>query len=191
MQSGSLVLRSQIHQLQSIATFGSSDHGVFSGNWNWRSSRGRNSPLQSTECWVSMHMATQTDVLVESLQILGASMRWASSNIFVTQDHVAAVIAKAGTVFTWKEETLPEYRWCTERRDPLETQGDGTVSDPELHEPIVHTRLAAGQGFISLEAAKLAQISYRCRVSVRRPPQASSSRERWLPKMSWSSPSSS
>ena len=62
-------------------------------------------------------MTIQTGVLVETSQALGAKVRWCSCNIFSTQDHAAAAIAKAGaaTVFTWKGETLPEYWWCTEQ----------------------------------------------------------------------------
>merc|ERR1711893_425610 len=62
-------------------------------------------------------MAIQTGVFIETLAALGAKVRWASRNIFSTQDHAAAAIAKAGTstVFAWKGETLPEYWWCTEQ----------------------------------------------------------------------------
>merc|ERR1712048_552902 len=65
----------------------------------------------------SLHMTIQTGVLIETLAALGATVRWASCNIFSTQDHAAAAIAKAGTltVFAWKGETLPEYWWCTEQ----------------------------------------------------------------------------
>jgi len=65
----------------------------------------------------SLHMTIQTGVLIETLQALGATVRWCSCNIFSTQDHAAAAIAKAGTatVFAWKGETLPEYWWCTEQ----------------------------------------------------------------------------
>merc|ERR1712036_205495 len=62
-------------------------------------------------------MTIQTGVLIETSSALGANVRWASCNIFSTQDHAAAAIAKAGTasVFAWKGETLPEYWWCTEQ----------------------------------------------------------------------------
>merc|ERR1711981_1030113 len=65
----------------------------------------------------SLHMTIQTGVLIETLEALGAKVRWASCNIFSTQDHAAAAIAKRGTctVFAWKGETLPEYWWCTEQ----------------------------------------------------------------------------
>ncbi len=62
----------------------------------------------------SLHMTIQTAVLIESLQSLGADVRWCSCNIFSTQDHAAAAIADGGTpVFAWKGETLEEYWWCT------------------------------------------------------------------------------
>merc|ERR1712045_490099 len=66
---------------------------------------------------MGLHMTIQTGVLIETLAHLGAKVRWASCNIFSTQDHAAAAIAKAGTsaVFAWKGETLPEYWWCTEQ----------------------------------------------------------------------------
>merc|ERR1719210_2266974 len=65
----------------------------------------------------SLHMTIQTGVLIETLAALGAKVRWASCNIFSTQDHAAAAIAKAETaaVFAWKGETLTEYWWCTEK----------------------------------------------------------------------------
>lgn len=65
----------------------------------------------------SLHMTIQTAVLIETLQALGAKVRWASCNIFSTQDHAAAAIAKAKTanVFAWKGETLEEYWDCTNK----------------------------------------------------------------------------
>ena len=62
----------------------------------------------------SLHMTIQTAVLIETLVDLGAIVRWASCNIFSTQDHAAAAIAAAGVpVFAWKGESLEEYWWCT------------------------------------------------------------------------------
>jgi len=65
----------------------------------------------------SLHMTIQTGVLIETLHALGAKIRWCSCNIFSTQDHAAAAIAKSETsaVYAWKGETLPEYWWCTEQ----------------------------------------------------------------------------
>ncbi len=71
-------------------------------------------PLKGARISGSLHMTVQTAVLIETLQELGADVRWASCNIFSTQDHAAAAIAKKGTpVFAWKGETLEEYWWCT------------------------------------------------------------------------------
>jgi adenosylhomocysteinase len=71
-------------------------------------------PLAGVRVTGSLHMTIQTAVLIETLADLGASVRWASCNIFSTQDHAAAAIAAAGTpVFAWKGETLEEYWWCT------------------------------------------------------------------------------
>ncbi len=73
-------------------------------------------PLQGARIMGSLHMTIQTAVLIETLAELGAEVRWASCNIFSTQDHAAAAIAAAGIpVFAWKGETLAEYWWCTER----------------------------------------------------------------------------
>src|SRR6267142_4054924 len=71
-------------------------------------------PLKGVRITGSLHMTIQTAVLIETLVALGASVRWASCNIFSTQDHAAAAIAKTGVpVFAWKGETLEEYGWCT------------------------------------------------------------------------------
>ncbi|MBV8897499.1 MAG: adenosylhomocysteinase [Acidobacteriaceae bacterium] len=71
-------------------------------------------PLQGVRVTGSLHMTIQTAVLIETLVELGASVRWASCNIFSTQDHAAAAIAAAGVpVFAWKGESLEEYWWCT------------------------------------------------------------------------------
>jgi adenosylhomocysteinase len=71
-------------------------------------------PLRGARITGSLHMTIQTAVLIETLHDLGAEVRWASCNIFSTQDHAAAAIAAAGIpVFAWKGETLEEYWWCT------------------------------------------------------------------------------
>ena len=73
-------------------------------------------PLSGARITGSLHMTIQTAVLIETLVALGAQVRWASCNIFSTQDHAAAAIAVAGVpVFAWKGETLEEYWWCTDR----------------------------------------------------------------------------
>ncbi len=74
----------------------------------------KSQPLKGLRVTGSLHMTIQTAVLIESLAAIGADVRWASCNIFSTQDHAAAAIAKAGyPVFAWKGETLEEYWWCT------------------------------------------------------------------------------
>src|SRR5271157_766789 len=71
-------------------------------------------PLQGVRITGSLHMTVETAVLIESLAALGASVRWASCNIFSTQDHAAAAMARAGfPVFAWKGESLEEYWDCT------------------------------------------------------------------------------
>jgi adenosylhomocysteinase len=73
-------------------------------------------PLKGVRITGSLHMTIQTAVLIETLVALGADVRWASCNIFSTQDHAAAAIAVSGTpVFAWKGETLEEYWWCTKQ----------------------------------------------------------------------------
>src|SRR5919112_2159981 len=73
-------------------------------------------PLKGARITGSLHMTIQTAVLIETLVELGANVRWASCNIFSTQDHAAAAIAETGVpVFAWKGETLEEYWWCIEQ----------------------------------------------------------------------------
>ncbi|GAB6395631.1 MAG: adenosylhomocysteinase [Bacteroidales bacterium] len=72
-------------------------------------------PLQGARIAGSLHLTVQTAVLIETLVALGADVRWASCNIFSTQDHAAAAIAAAGIpVFAWKGESLEDYWWCTD-----------------------------------------------------------------------------
>jgi adenosylhomocysteinase len=77
---------------------------------------GPSQPLKGARISGSLHMTIQTAVLIETLVALGAKVRWASCNIFSTQDHAAAAIAKAGVpVFAWKGESLEDYWWCTQQ----------------------------------------------------------------------------
>jgi adenosylhomocysteinase len=89
-----------------------------------RSEYGKSQPLKGARITGSLHMTVQTAVLIETLLALGAEVRWASCNIFSTQDHAAAaVVVGSGTpespkgvpVYAWKGETLEEYWWCTEQ----------------------------------------------------------------------------
>ena len=93
-----------------------------------RKKYGPKKPLAGLKIMGSLHMTIQTAMLIETLKELGADLRWASCNIFSTQDHAAAAIAQAGTaaVFAWKGETLEEYWWCTEQ---ALTWPDGTGPD--------------------------------------------------------------
>ncbi|MFZ1434352.1 MAG: adenosylhomocysteinase, partial [Candidatus Microthrix parvicella] len=99
-------------------------------------------PLKGAQITGSLHMTIQTAVLIETLTALGAEVRWASCNIFSTQDHAAAAIAVGpnGTpdapdgvpVYAWKGETLEEYWWCTEqalRWPGTETGGPNMILD--------------------------------------------------------------
>merc|ERR1711943_90745 len=87
------------------------------GLMNCRKEFGASQPFKGLNINGSLHMTIQTGVLIETLAAMGAKVRWCSCNIFSTQDHAAAAIAKAGTsaVFAWKGETLAEYWWCTEQ----------------------------------------------------------------------------
>src|SRR5256884_1568661 len=117
-------------------------------------------PLLGVRITGSLHMTIQTAVLIETLVALGAQVRWASCNIFSTQDHAAAaaVVGPEGTpqeprgvpVFAWKGETLEEYWWCTERalRWPdgrpnmiLDDGGDATLL---VHKGVEYERAGAG-----------------------------------------------
>ncbi len=82
-----------------------------------RGKYGTQKPLKDLKITGSLHMTIQTAMLIETLVELGADVRWASCNIFSTQNHAAAAIAKNGTaaVFAWKGETLEEYWWCLEQ----------------------------------------------------------------------------
>jgi adenosylhomocysteinase len=81
-----------------------------------REKYGPDQPLAGARIAGSLHMTIQTAVLIETLKFLGADVRWASCNIFSTQDHAAAAIAETGApVFAWKGETLEEYWWCTKQ----------------------------------------------------------------------------
>jgi len=84
------------------------------GLMSLREKYGKEKPLKGSRITGSLHMTIQTAVLIETLIELGADVRWASCNIFSTQDHAAAAIAEAGIpVFAWKGESMEEYWWCT------------------------------------------------------------------------------
>jgi adenosylhomocysteinase len=102
----------------SLAEFGRKELNIaeheMPGLMATREKYGKAKPLAGVRITGSLHMTIQTGVLIETLKDLGADVRWASCNIFSTQDHAAAAIAASGTpVFAWKGETLEEYWWCT------------------------------------------------------------------------------
>ncbi|MDA3928418.1 MAG: adenosylhomocysteinase [Prolixibacteraceae bacterium] len=104
----------------SLADFGRKELDIaekeMPGLMSLRAKYGESKPLKGARIMGSLHMTIQTAVLIETLVELGADVRWASCNIFSTQDHAAAAIAASGVpVFAWKGETLEEYWWCTER----------------------------------------------------------------------------
>src|SRR6202789_575979 len=89
-------------------------------------------PLAGVRVTGSLHMTIRTAVLIETMVALGAKVRWASCNIFSTQDHAAAAIAATGVpVFAWKGETLEEYWWCTNQALSF-PDGKGGVLGPQL-----------------------------------------------------------
>src|SRR6202158_5641368 len=89
-------------------------------------------PLAGVRVTGSLHMTIQTAVLIETMVDLGADVRWASCNIFSTQDHAAAAIAAAGVpVFAWKGETLEEFWWCTNEALTF-PDGNGGFLGPQL-----------------------------------------------------------
>ena len=103
-----------------LAEFGRKEIGMaekeMPGLMSTRKKYGPNKPLKGARITGSLHMTIQTAVLIETLVELGAQVRWASCNIFSTQDHAAAAIAKAGVpVFAWKGETIKEYWECTKK----------------------------------------------------------------------------
>ena len=100
------------------------------GLMSLRAEFGQQKPLAGARIAGSLHMTIQTAVLIETLQALGAEVRWASCNIFSTQDHAAAAIAATGTpVFAWKGMTEEEYWWCTEQTLKFGDKGPNMILD--------------------------------------------------------------
>jgi adenosylhomocysteinase len=114
-------------------------------------------PLTGVRITGSLHMTIQTAVLIETLVDLGASVRWASCNIFSTQDHAAAAIAAAGVpVFAWKGESLEDYWWCTYQalshpggKGPQLVVDDGGDATLLIHKGY---ELEAGSGWVNTPA---------------------------------------
>src|SRR5260370_41922659 len=104
----------------SLADFGRKEIDIaeqeMPGLMSIRNKYAADKPLAGVRVTGSLHMTIQTAVLIETMLALGATVRWASCNIFSTQDHAAAAIAARGVpVFAWKGETEEEYEWCIEQ----------------------------------------------------------------------------
>ena len=117
-----------------LADFGRKEIGIaekeMPGLIATREKYGKEKPLKGARIMGSLHMTIQTAVLIETLIALGAEVRWASCNIFSTQDHAAAAIAKAGiSVFAWKGESLKDYWECTEKALDFKGKGPHLIVD--------------------------------------------------------------
>ena len=114
-----------------------------------REEYGPSKPLAGARIAGSLHMTIQTAVLIETLAELGADVRWCSCNIFSTQDHAAAAIAKAGVpVFAWKGETLDEYWWCTNQALLFPEGGPNLIVDDGGDATmVIHTGYEAENAF--------------------------------------------
>lgn len=114
-----LALKNKVADM-SLAEFGHKDMQLsereMPGLMALREKYGKEKPLKGLKVMGSLHMTIQTAMLIDTLYALGADLRWATCNIFSTQDHAAAAIADKGTsaVFAWKGETLEDFWWCTE-----------------------------------------------------------------------------
>jgi len=135
---------------------------------------GPDQPFAGVNISGSLHMTIQTAVLIETLQHLGAKVRWASCNIFSTQDHAAAAIAKAETasVFAWKGETLEEYWWCTEQMltwpgcaGPDMLVDDGGDATLLIHEGVKAEALFEKNGTLP-DPASTDNAEFKCVLSV-------------------------
>ena len=120
----------------SLAEFGRKEIDIaeqeMPGLMSIRNKYAADKPLAGVRVTGSLHMTIQTAVLIETMVALGADVRWASCNIFSTQDHAAAAIAEAGVpVFAWKGETLEEFWWCTNESLSF-PDGKGGLLGPQL-----------------------------------------------------------
>jgi adenosylhomocysteinase len=118
----------------SLAEWGRKELGIaekeMPGLMSLREKFGESKPLKGARITGSLHMTIETAVLIETLTALGADVRWASCNIFSTQDHAAAAIAETGVpVFAWKGETEEEYWWCTNQALLFEEGGPNMLLD--------------------------------------------------------------
>jgi len=145
-----------------------------------RSKYGPGKPLAGLKVTGSLHMTIQTAMLIETLVELGADVRWASCNIFSTQDHAAAAIAKAGSaaVFAWKGESLEEYWWCTEQAltwpdgsGPDLIVDDGGDATLLVHQGVKFEKNSGLMQDATPENKEMAVVWQRLRESLQRDPQ--------------------
>merc|ERR1719331_3357519 len=158
----------------SLADFGRKEYDLaefeMPGLMASRKEFGPAQPLAGVRIAGSLHMTIQTGVLIETLEQLGADVRWVSCNIFSTQDHAAAAIVRAGTanVFAWKGETLEEYWWCTDKSlvwpdnegcdQIVDDGGDATLL---LHEGVKFEAAFAKDGSLP-DAASTDNAEFKC-----------------------------
>ncbi len=147
-----------------------------------RKKYGDQKPLKGAKIMGSLHMTIQTAVLIETLTTLGADVRWASCNIFSTQDHAAAAVAKEGVaVFAWKGETLEEYWWCTEQALtwPDGSGPDMIVDDGSDASLMVHTAFDAEKDInvldLNAKAEDERELAKRLKYSIEQTPNKWSS----------------
>ncbi len=132
-----------------------------------RSEFGASQPFKGAKIAGSLHMTVQTAVLIETLTALGAEVRWCSCNIFSTQDHAAAAIARdSAAVFAWKGETLEEYWWCTEQ---MLTWPDGSGANLLVDDGGDATLLIHGAFVGSLAVVSTIRCSASCLATPTRP----------------------
>ncbi|MFH2107067.1 MAG: adenosylhomocysteinase [Chrysiogenia bacterium] len=145
-----------------------------------RSKYGPGKPLAGLKVTGSLHMTIQTAMLIETLVELGADVRWASCNIFSTQDHAAAAIAEAGSaaVFAWKGESLEEYWWCTEQAltwpdgsGPDLIVDDGGDATLLVHQGVKFEKNPGLFNEAAPENREMAVVLERLRESLKRDPQ--------------------
>ena len=138
----------------SLADFGRKDIELseveMPGLMALREKYSKSKPLNGLKISGSLHMTIQTAILIETLKVLGAELRWCSCNIFSTQDHAAAAIAvsKSATVFAWKGETIDEYWDCTYKTLVWENDNgpdlivdDGSDATLLIHEGVKYENL--------------------------------------------------
>jgi adenosylhomocysteinase len=143
-----------------------------------RAEYGPAQPLAGARITGSLHMTVQTAVLIETLIALGAEVRWASCNIFSTQDHAATAIAASGVpVFAWKGETLADYWWCTEQAltwpdgGPNMILDDGGDATLLVHKGVEFERAGAVPDPDSADSDEFAVVLRLLQASLERDPQ--------------------